>query len=141
LSKLVIWVDPLDGTKNYVSGETIGITSIFGVSFEGHPIFGAIHHPFDSEKPTYWGGRDIPLHKTTNAFKQLGLAINIYNKTPQNTVLSSKYHATPFIKNYLTQLPYTNLRVGGNGYKCTLVATAEHALYIFPVTGSKRWDI
>jgi 3'(2'), 5'-bisphosphate nucleotidase len=46
---LVLWVDPLDGTNNYVAGETIGITAIIGISNRGRPIFGAVHHPFDPE--------------------------------------------------------------------------------------------
>jgi 3'(2'), 5'-bisphosphate nucleotidase len=44
--KLVIWVDPLDGTMNFVTGDLMGVTTLIGVAYEGRPIFGVIHYPF-----------------------------------------------------------------------------------------------
>ena len=72
LEEITIWVDPLDGTKNFVKGDVLGVTSIIGICRAGRPILGIIHHPFDEAKPTYYGGPGFPIRKTCNAYQEIG---------------------------------------------------------------------
>lgn len=44
--EMVIWIDPLDGTKGFTEGHLNHITSMIGVSINGRPRLGIIHKPF-----------------------------------------------------------------------------------------------
>lgn len=43
---MVIWIDPLDGTKGFTEGHTHHITSLIGVAVNKRPRMGIIHKPF-----------------------------------------------------------------------------------------------
>lgn len=43
---MVIWIDPLDGTKGFTEGHLHHITSMIGVSINKRPRIGIIHKPF-----------------------------------------------------------------------------------------------
>ena len=44
--EMVIWIDPLDGTKGFTEGHLNHITSMIGVAINGRPRIGIIHKPF-----------------------------------------------------------------------------------------------
>ena len=46
--RVVVWVDPLDGTREFVEGPEhwSGVTTLMGVSVGGIPVAGVIHQPF-----------------------------------------------------------------------------------------------
>lgn len=46
---MVIWIDPLDGTKGFTEGHLHHITSLIGVSVNMRPRIGIIHKPFYNE--------------------------------------------------------------------------------------------
>ena len=56
-----MWVDPLDGTNCYVNGDLEAVTVLIGIAYEGHPIFGVVHGPFQPEPFIYYGGIGVPL--------------------------------------------------------------------------------
>jgi fructose-1,6-bisphosphatase/inositol monophosphatase family enzyme len=107
IDRLVIWVDPLDGTNNYVVGDVIGVTALIGIALDGKPVYGVIHHPFVPERPTYYGGPGMTLHRTVDAFSSQGGHADILPAKTPETVLSTKYHAQPFIQNFMDRLPLT----------------------------------
>ena len=43
---MVIWIDPLDGTKGFTEGHMNHITAMIGVAVSGRPRIGVIHKPF-----------------------------------------------------------------------------------------------
>ena len=43
---MVIWIDPLDGTKGFTEGHMNHITAMIGVAVNGRPRIGVIHKPF-----------------------------------------------------------------------------------------------
>jgi hypothetical protein len=47
--EMVIWIDPLDGTKGFTEGHLHHITSMIGVSVKMRPRIGIIHKPFYNE--------------------------------------------------------------------------------------------
>ncbi len=55
----IVWVDPLDGTLNFVEGKYHAVTVLIGVSIKGHAKIGIIHSPFSKSDPskgeTYFG--------------------------------------------------------------------------------------
>jgi hypothetical protein len=46
---MVIWIDPLDGTKGLTEGHLHHITSMIGVTINMRPRIGIIHKPFYNE--------------------------------------------------------------------------------------------
>lgn len=44
--EMVIWIDPLDGTKGFTEGHLHHITSMIGVSVNMRPRIGIIHKPY-----------------------------------------------------------------------------------------------
>lgn len=56
---MVIWIDPLDGTKGFTEGHMHHITSLIGVSIYNRPRIGVIHKPFYNTRykfgRTYFG--------------------------------------------------------------------------------------
>jgi 3'(2'), 5'-bisphosphate nucleotidase len=46
---MVIWIDPLDGTKGFTEGHLHHITSMIGVAVNMRPRIGIIHKPFYNE--------------------------------------------------------------------------------------------
>lgn len=77
--RIVVWIDPIDGTRNLVSGHRELVTSLIGVTLDEKPIFGVIHHPFSEcgGSPTYFGGRGIPLRKTCDVIASVGQEITL----------------------------------------------------------------
>jgi len=47
--EMVIWIDPLDGTKGFTEGHLHHITSLIGVAVNMRPRIGIIHKPFYNE--------------------------------------------------------------------------------------------
>jgi fructose-1,6-bisphosphatase/inositol monophosphatase family enzyme len=45
----VVWVDPLDGTSDFVAGNLTAVTVLIGVSIKGVSRIGIIHNPFSDE--------------------------------------------------------------------------------------------
>ncbi len=56
----VWYVDPLDGTKNYISGFPIFGTSV-GVTYKGEPVAGAVYLPYFNT--LYWAGKGLGAWK------------------------------------------------------------------------------
>ena len=52
---MVIWIDPLDGTKGFTEGHLHHITSLIGVSIDQRPRIGVIHKPYYNQ--IYMQGR------------------------------------------------------------------------------------
>jgi 3'(2'), 5'-bisphosphate nucleotidase len=81
------------------------------------------------------------LHRTTSAFQTCGVRAKLETSRPEvPTLIITKYHATAFINNFFSKLPYLLVAVGGTGYKATLVALGYHSLCVHPVPRTKKWD-
>ena len=45
----VVWIDPLDGTSDFVAGNLTAVTVLIGVSIKGYSRIGIVHNPFSDE--------------------------------------------------------------------------------------------
>lgn len=48
--KAVVWIDPLDGTKEFVNGNLSAVTVLIGLAINGLPKLGVVHHPFKTNE-------------------------------------------------------------------------------------------
>eukprot|EP00238_Polyblepharides_amylifera_P002998 CAMPEP_0196589890 /NCGR_PEP_ID=MMETSP1081-20130531/64940_1 /TAXON_ID=36882 /ORGANISM="Pyramimonas amylifera, Strain CCMP720" /LENGTH=204 /DNA_ID=CAMNT_0041912821 /DNA_START=242 /DNA_END=852 /DNA_ORIENTATION=- len=45
-SRVVVYIDPLDGTGEFVAGNLSAVTNLFGVAVDGVPVAGVINQPW-----------------------------------------------------------------------------------------------
>jgi 3'-phosphoadenosine 5'-phosphosulfate (PAPS) 3'-phosphatase len=45
----VVWIDPLDGTRDFVDGNLSAVTVLIGLSLQGKSRIGVVHNPFSEE--------------------------------------------------------------------------------------------
>lgn len=57
LDDVIVWVDPMDGTREFTQGYYDDVTVLIGVAVKGEAVGGVIHHPFVT--------RMIPLSPST----------------------------------------------------------------------------
>ena len=48
----VVWIDPLDGTSDFVKGTLDAVTVLIGLSLKGKSRAGIIHTPFANARET-----------------------------------------------------------------------------------------
>ena len=48
----VIWIDPLDGTNDFVKGNLPAVTVLIGLSINGVSKAGIVHNPFHVDDTT-----------------------------------------------------------------------------------------
>lgn len=45
----VVWIDPLDGTSDFVKGNLSAVTVLIGLSINNHSRLGVVHNAFSDE--------------------------------------------------------------------------------------------
>ena len=48
--KATVWIDPLDGTKDFCNGNLSAVTVLIGLAIEGVPKVGVVHNPFKTNE-------------------------------------------------------------------------------------------
>lgn len=137
---LVVWVDPLDGTKEYTQGFLDHVTILVGIAVQGKAVGGVIHQPYYNyqvEKDVYKQGRTMWGIVGVGAF---GIA-----RTPPPTnkriITTTRSHSSPIINSCIEAMkPDEVLRVGGAGHKVLLLIEGKAHAYVFPSKGCKKWD-
>ena len=46
----LVWIDPLDGTKDFVLGNLSAVTVLIGLVIKGVPKIGVVHNPFKTNE-------------------------------------------------------------------------------------------
>ncbi|XP_077561587.1 3'(2'),5'-bisphosphate nucleotidase 1 [Haemaphysalis longicornis] len=137
---LVVWVDPLDGTKEYTQGFLDHVTILVGIAVQGKAVGGVIHQPYYNyqvEKDVYKQGRTMWGIVGVGAF---GIA-----RTPppanKRIITTTRSHSSPVINSCIEAMkPDEVLRVGGAGHKVLLLIEGKAHAYVFPSKGCKKWD-
>eukprot|EP00095_Tigriopus_kingsejongensis_P004749 snap_masked-scaffold510_size151595-processed-gene-0.10 protein:Tk04749 transcript:snap_masked-scaffold510_size151595-processed-gene-0.10-mRNA-1 annotation:"nucleotidase 4f8" len=138
LAELTVWVDPLDGTKEYTEGFLDHVTILVGIAVRGVAVAGVINQPFFNYKhPDQPQGRTI--------FGLDGSEVRgIQRKEPPSDsriVTTSRSHGTGLINDCTEACsPSEVIRVGGAGHKVLLLIEGRAHAYVFPSPGTKKWD-
>lgn len=118
-SDLVVWVDPLDGTSEYVHGFLEHVTVLIGISFRESAIGGIIHQPYFKCATT---GK---LGRTIWGVKDLGTGGFTGRKAPENKfiITTTRSHSNALVQTTLDSIrPDEVIRVGGCGFKVLQVS-------------------
>lgn len=139
---ITIWVDPLDGTAEYVEGKVTHVTVLIGISVKGSVIAGVINQPFDSDDVS----PNVDGHKGRTIWGLVGLGcFGVAPKKPlensEFNIVTTKSHGNKNIEDTIAAIkPDKVTRIGGAGYKVLKIIEGEAQSYVFPSNGCKRWD-
>lgn len=134
ISRIVLYVDPLDGSRAFVEGSLHEVTTLIGISYDGDAIGGIIGLPFSQEY--VWGlvGHGIsPLPR--------GEAELLEKAGKETRVVTSMSHKNPAMMTKVESLGANRVLFrGGCGYKSLLVIQKLVDYYCYPRNGTKKWD-
>lgn len=147
---LFIWVDPLDGTREYTEGHEVSkeVTVLIGISWKGRAIAGVMNQPFykfetaKSDSDAFYTGRCLWGIEGLGAFDSVNGKVNPVKLNNDITkIVTTRSHITDLIKKDLGSIPNSHLmHAGGAGHKVLCVIEGEADVYIYPRNGTKRWD-
>lgn len=156
----VVWIDPLDGTSDFVKGNLPAVTVLIGLSVNEKSRIGIVHNPFSVEDEnlgkTFFGTAEHGAFKVAVDIKQSveeSLARDISYLEPFNhteepaedhkvRVAASLSHFSAQIQQIIETIePVEIVRLGGAGNKCNNLAIGNVDSYIHPSPGLKYWDL
>ncbi|XP_004867455.1 3'(2'),5'-bisphosphate nucleotidase 1 isoform X1 [Heterocephalus glaber] len=136
---LVVWVDPLDGTKEYTEGLLDNVTVLIGIAYEGKAIAGIINQPYYN----YQAGPNAELGRTIWGVLGLGAFGFQLQEAPagKHIVTTTRSHGSKLVSDCVSAMePDAVLRVGGAGNKIIQLIEGKASAYVFASPGCKKWD-
>jgi 3'(2'), 5'-bisphosphate nucleotidase len=139
LGKPRVWmVDPIDGTRDFVNGETNFVVMI-GLAVDGRPAVGAVGHPLSDH--VYAGASGAGAWREDASGARTALHTSTLTRPPDIRLVASKSHRTARIDAVKRALQITDeINVGSIGLKIGLVSEARRDLYVYLGGRTKIWD-
>ncbi|XP_076128892.1 3'(2'),5'-bisphosphate nucleotidase 1 isoform X1 [Alosa pseudoharengus] len=137
--ELVVWVDPLDGTKEYTEGLLDHVTVLIGIAYGGKAIAGVINQPFFN----YQLGSGAVLGRTMWGVLGLGAFGFQLQEVPdgQRIVTTTRSHSNKLVTDCVAAMePHSVIKVGGAGNKIVQLVEGKASAYVFASPGCKKWD-
>ncbi len=158
----VVWIDPLDGTSDFIKGNFTAVTVLIGLAIKGFSRVGVVHNVYSAEDEsqgvTYFGGGEfgtfrVPYHTEMSGEEVVAACAEPAYLEPFDTkasvgaeynmrVAASLSHFSATMQEILETLaPVDIKRIGGAGNKCNSLATNAVDCYIHPSPGLCYWDL
>lgn len=137
--ELVVWVDPLDGTKEYTEGLLDNVTVLIGIAHKGRAIAGVINQPFYN----YQLGAGAVLGRTIWGMPGLGAFGFQLQEVPdgRRIITTTRSHSNKVVTDCVDAMdPDEVVRVGGAGNKIIQLVEGKASAYVFASPGCKKWD-
>ncbi|XP_066559050.1 3'(2'),5'-bisphosphate nucleotidase 1 isoform X2 [Amia ocellicauda] len=137
--ELVVWVDPLDGTKEYTEGLLDHVTVLIGIAYQGKAVAGVINQPFYN----YELGAGAALGRTLWGMLGLGGFGFKLQEVPEGRriVTTTRSHSNKLVTECVQAMePHEVIRVGGAGNKIIQLVEGKASAYVFASPGCKKWD-
>uniref|UniRef100_A0AAY5KPK6 3'(2'),5'-bisphosphate nucleotidase 1 n=1 Tax=Esox lucius TaxID=8010 RepID=A0AAY5KPK6_ESOLU len=147
--ELVVWVDPLDGTKEYteanifchlVSGLLDHVTVLIGIAYGGKAIAGVINQPFFNYQ---LGTESANMGRTLWGMPRVGAFGFDLQEVPdgRRIVTTTRSHSNKLVTDTVEAMePDDVIRVGGAGNKIIQLVEGKASAYVFASLGTKKWD-
>jgi len=134
----VWYVDPIDGTKDFIAGRT-GFSVMIGLTVAHQPALGVVYQPeggrLFSAAPED-GGRPVAR------FGDAVLRVSDVRDASAIRLVASASHRTAAIDEVKNALGISNeINIGSVGLKLALIALGERDLYVNPNAKCKLWDV
>ncbi len=129
-------VDPLDGTKEFLSG-TGEFTVNIALIHHRHPVLGVVYQPTTQE--LFWGAGGLGAWRQVGDAPQTTIAVEP-RQAPPWRVLASRSHMGPKTKALIERIGATQLMQAGSSLKLCQIAAGLADFY--PRLGlTSQWDI
>lgn len=138
---ITIWIDPMDGTSEFVSGLPEPVTILIGFSVNKRAVGGVIHQVFHGY--TNDDSVNSLTGRTTWGLVGLGCFGLKPNLLPNDRLIvtTTASHGNAMINTAIDALnPYQIVRVGGAGHKVLTIIEGKANCYVFASNGCKKWD-
>jgi 3'(2'), 5'-bisphosphate nucleotidase len=134
-----VWmVDPIDGTSDFIQGET-GFVVMIGLVVDGRPRVGAVAHPLTGR--VYGGVVGSGAWRQDPDGTRTPLRTSSLAGPPGIRLVASKTHRTPRVDAVKRALGITDeINVGSVGLKIGLVSEGSRDLYVYTGGRTKIWD-
>lgn len=133
IDDLVVWIDPLDATKEYSEGLTEYVTTMVCVARKGEPFIGVIHQPFAEQ--TFWA--------TKFGIDRKLLSVHTLNHDTLNVIVSRSHKGDvrQFVKDSFSSVKNLVINeAAGSGYKTLELLKGNADIYLHR-TYIKKWDV
>jgi 3'(2'), 5'-bisphosphate nucleotidase len=133
-----VWfVDPLDGTRDFIRGRK-GFAVMIGLCLAGRPVLGAVYQPHGAR--LYTAAPDAGTWVEDERGRRR-LHCSTVADPGQLRLVASRSHRTPEIDAVKAALGIQDeLNIGSVGLKLGLIALGERDLYVNPSSKSSAWD-
>jgi len=156
----VVWVDPLDGTTEFVNGNLSGVTVLIGLAIKGIPKIGVVHNPYMTNDATcngmtifgtqehgafrldYDPKKDIKeqLKRQATYLEPFDIYKEINDDYNVRVACSLSHFNEKFTAALEKIKPVEVHRLGGAGNKVNRIALDEADCYFQPRGGLSFWD-
>ncbi|XP_016086137.1 3'(2'),5'-bisphosphate nucleotidase 1-like isoform X1 [Sinocyclocheilus grahami] len=162
--ELVVWVDPLDGTKEYTEAARVlyspvyiqkpeqpyratnrlldHVTVLIGIAYGGTAIAGVINQPFYNYQVQPMGA-GASLGRTLWGVLGLGAFGFQLQEVPdgKRIITTTRSHSNKLVIDAVQAMePHDVIRVGGAGNKIIQLVEGKASAYVFASPGCKKWD-
>jgi 3'(2'), 5'-bisphosphate nucleotidase len=134
-----VWmIDPIDGTRDFVRGET-GYVVMLGLCIAGRPMAGAVIQPATGQ--LWMGAVGVGAWKEQTGGERIPLRVSTIQKSSDIRLVSSKSHRSEYYERFRRALGAKDeLALGSVGLKVALIAEGSRDLYVYPGSQTKIWD-
>ncbi|XP_072121180.1 3'(2'),5'-bisphosphate nucleotidase 1 [Mobula birostris] len=136
---IVVWVDPLDGTKEFTEGFLDHVTVLIGIACGGKAIAGVINQPYYN----YQAGGNAVIGRTIWGVLNLGVFGIEMKEVPEgkHIITTSRSHSNKLVNDCISAMNVDEVvRVGGAGNKVLQIIEGKASAYMFASPGCKKWD-
>ncbi|CAD8186097.1 unnamed protein product [Paramecium pentaurelia] len=151
IEDLCVWVDPLDGTLDFVQGDYDCVTTLIGLSYKKQALMGIISQPFvkiadkqyEFKPKIYFGHHPQRRVFYTYDTKQL-IPFELLKPSydPSNIILcTSKNRITETKQKQIQSLGCPLLQMGGSGKKSLSILEGKGDLFLYIGVKMSKWDI
>jgi 3'(2'), 5'-bisphosphate nucleotidase len=133
----VWYVDPIDGTKDFIRGED-GFSVMIGLCVAARPRVGVVFQP--TRQRLYWADGDAAW-LVDGAAPARRLTVSAVTEADRIRMVASRSNRGPELDQVKRTLGIADdLAIGSVGLKLGLIAAGERDLYVNPWPKCKAWD-
>ncbi len=134
-----VWfIDPIDGTKDYIRGED-GYCVMIGLAIRGRPTMGVVYAPASAR--TFAGALGHGAWVTLPDQTRHAMKVSTRRDLQSALLVASKSHRSDTLDRVKSALGIANEHnVGSIGLKLGLIALGERDLYVNPTSRCSTWD-
>ncbi|OWZ01213.1 3'(2'),5'-bisphosphate nucleotidase [Phytophthora megakarya] len=145
---LVLWVDPLDGTKRFADKVYEEVSVLIGITYKQRPVAGVVHLPFHGKHGvTYWGGPGVGVFRSEHDETEVRTTHTKFLKPspmfPQRSFICTVSSTNCDLVNNAMRLlaPSTILTGGATGTMVLGVITGHSDAFFRFKAATRKWDI